>query len=245
MAGNKQKQVGEQSLAHAHEAGSTFVLTQTAIDPVYGAVMFPVIDHTDFYFKAAKHHLAEAEKLREEILSKPLDKSNCRLVFDNQLIEDFFLHSQCVVLFSYLALEYFAIECSRGLGKAQEWKKRRLDQKIKYLIPQELGIPKLSQELCNAFGEIEARRHLLNHPEFKNIVNGSDTDWDSVHVSWMIIGNYKKACNNAVKIYDYLSKPYKSEIVKRSSKQVTLNVQRGMRFDNQVKKKFEKPNSTK
>lgn len=245
MAGQKQKQVSDQSLAHAHEAGSTVMLTQIAIDPVYGTIMFPVIDHADFYFEAAKYHLAEAEKLREEILSKPLDnKSNCRLVSDNQLIANFFLHSQCVVIFSYLALEYFAIACSRGLGKEEGWKKRRLDQKIKYLISQELGIPNLPQELCAAFGEIENRRHSLNHPELKNIVNGGDTEWDSVHVSWMMIGNYKKAYDNAVKIYDYLNEPYKSEMAKKSPQQVTLSIQRGMKFENPAKKQFEKPDSS-
>ncbi|MFA6475787.1 MAG: hypothetical protein WCV68_00050 [Candidatus Paceibacterota bacterium] len=238
MAGKKQKQVSDPSLAHPHEAGSEVWLTQPAVHPIYGTIMFPILDHTDFYFKAAGSCLQDAKRYHNEILSKPLNKSNCRLVTDNQLLGNFFLNAQNVVLFSYLALEYFALSCAGSFGKQRQWKDRRLDQKIKHLISQELGIPRLPQDLCSAFGDIENRRHALNHPRPESVANADPREWDSVHLAWLLIGNYEKTYSDSLKIYEYLSVPYKEQMMRKSGPVTLTGVKRGIRFENQAKKNF-------
>lgn len=238
MAGRKIKSISNKDLAYSHAAGAEVLLSQIAIHPIYGTFIFSVINHTDFYNKAALYHLEEAKKAHDKVISMPVGKQNARGVFDNDILGDFFHNAQLVVLFSYLWLEYFAMDCSRGLGKLSDWKKRRLDQKLKYLISQELGIENLPQELCTAFGEIEHRRHSLNHPEFKNVVHGSETEWDTVHLGWLIVGNFEKCFENATKIYNYLHEPYIKNMRERPSGPTTINIiQRGMEFKNPAKKR--------
>lgn len=239
MASKKEKSISDPNLAHPHEVGAQVIINQIAIHPTHGAILLPVYDHTDFYFKCAEASLLDAKKFHEKILSTPLNKSNCRNIYsDNEFLPAFFMHSQNVVLYSYLALEYFAIDCARSINKVKEWEKRRLDQKLKYLIQQEIGVTKLSQDLCNSFGILENRRHSLNHPQMKNIMNGHPTEWDSSHLAWLMIGNYEKVYLDAKKIFEEIQKPLKEYNSKKpKSDSVTLTgVRRGLKFENPAKK---------
>ncbi|MEW5797700.1 MAG: hypothetical protein AB1728_01720 [Bacteroidota bacterium] len=237
MAGKKQIQISDQEFKKSHEAESKVAWVQSAIDPKYGAILFEVLDHTSFYFELSKVHLEEADKYLLQIRSIPVGYLNCRAI-DEKTIFHFFHHSQLVVIFSYLALEYFALECSQQLDKNNSWDGKRLDQKLKELIPNALGISKLPIDLCNAFGEIENRRHSLNHPTFNNIVNASETQWDTVHISWMIIGKYKKSYEDALKIHEYLSEPYKNYLAKNTPPTLKFDIlKRGIKFGNQSRKK--------
>ncbi|MCX6755178.1 MAG: hypothetical protein NT068_01370 [Candidatus Nomurabacteria bacterium] len=237
MSGRKQKSISDPNLASNHDAGATVILTQNAVDPKYGVLSFPVIDHTSFYFNYAEYHLKEAERIRQEIIAIPVGRANNRFV-KIELAGEIFHHGQLVVIFSYLALEYFGLSCMQGFQKTKEWKNKRLDQKIKDFIPKELGIPKLPQNLCSAFGELEERRHSLNHPNYKNMIHWSDTEWDTCHSAWMIIGNYERVYKGAKDIYHHLHVPFKAEMLKRNPpRPVTLTgVTRGIRFENPAKK---------
>ncbi|MFA5997114.1 MAG: hypothetical protein WC791_01340 [Candidatus Paceibacterota bacterium] len=238
MAGRKEKSVSGSDLAHPHDVGVTVTFNQIVIHPTYGTILLPVYDHTDFYFKSAESALIEAKKYHEKILSSPVNKSNCRVVYSESTdLPAFFMFSQNVVIYSYLALEYFAISCAQSVNKVKEWEKRRLDQKLKYLIQQELGIPHLSPDLCSAFGELENRRHSLNHPTIKNITNGHPTEWDSAHLAWLMVGNYEKVYLSAKKIYEEIRKPLIEYNKKKPQGEVTLTgVKRGIKFENPAKK---------
>lgn len=240
MAGRKAKMKSEKSLARSHEAGTEVLFTQPCIHPRYGAIMFAILDHVDFYFKAAESNLEDAKKFHASILSTPVGNSNNRLISDGQLLGNFFMHAQSVVLFSYMALEYFSMNCIKSLGRYDEWKTSRLDEKLKLLIPTALGIPKLPNKLRDAFGDLETRRHSLNHPSPENVANGNDREWDTVHMAWLMIGNYEKSYKDALAIYHHLLEPMRKWNKDHSSGPVTLTgVKRGIRFDNPAKKNFD------
>lgn len=199
-------------------------------------------DLTHLVYQVARHELLQARKWHKKIFKIPVNKkSNYRLVgSNNELIGEFFLHSQLVVLFSYLALEYFALSCTRGLEKTTEWKKRRLDEKLKKLIPGEINLDPLPDILCDRFGDLEHRRHALNHPEFKNIAHGHDTEWDPAHLAWLMAGRYEDAYSTTIKIHDYLNASYKKHmaVINKNTGPVTLQIkERGARFKNPAKKK--------
>jgi hypothetical protein len=186
--------------------------------------------------------LAECDAHFARLLAaSPVGSANGRVLRWDESggLADVFRSGVNLVLFSYLAVDMYAIETYRqahGLGLVADADASDIDtmDRLRDTLPSILSCGRPGGDLLARYGTIREVRDSIMHPKPTNLY-ASDESWDQVPLAWLL-SERRAICLPTSKLIIEHFEPHRKSLLARLSTPVTLTVQRGQEYIHPAKK---------
>lgn len=243
MAGKKPRYESNTQLAKSHNQGASVGLTQIAKNKKYGSLGYIV------YQKTFRLHLylAQTEYRKTELhfaglINKHPAQAGLRL-YDYEHTKElvpFVRSGYSLIINSWLAIEALTADARRvfiNLKQASgDWEGGDILGRLEE-VAKHIGIEPVPQKLRANIAELERIRNQLLHPKGSSFY-GHDEAWDGVPLAWLLSERRKLAVRTAEEVVKHFDNSLTS-YAQAHSQEVTLNVQRGLEFTDDVKGRYE------